>query len=166
MTRLTDASLLRDSRRLGRALVARAATITTAESCTGGWIAKVLTDVPGSSAWFQTGYVSYANRAKTDLLGVPVALLQRHGAVSAPVVERMARGALRAAKADVAIAVSGVAGPGGGTAEKPVGTVWFGIARREGRRVSVDTFCCHFKGDREAVRRQTVARALRAVLVP
>jgi len=164
MTGPTDRNLFNLAKRVGRVLLANQATVTTAESCTGGWISKVLTDVPGSSAWFRTGYVTYSNEAKTRLLGVSERLLRRDGAVSEAVVGRMAKGALRVARADVAVAVSGVAGPDGGSAEKPVGTVWIGIARRTGRAVSVATFRCRFAGDREAVRRRTVARALKAVL--
>lgn len=145
-------------------LATRGHTVTTAESCTGGWVAKALTDVAGSSAWFGTGFVTYANAAKTRLLGVPAVLIARHGAVSESVVARMARGALRAAGADVAVAVSGIAGPGGATADKPVGLVWFAVARRDGRRVVVQTSSRHFAGDRESVRRQAVGYALRAVL--
>jgi nicotinamide-nucleotide amidase len=140
--------------------------MTTAESCTGGWVAKALTDVPGSSAWFQSGFITYANTAKTSVLGVPEALLARHGAVSESVVRRMAQGALRAAGADLAVAVSGIAGPGGGTATKPVGLVWFAIARRAGRRARVHVFSCRFAGDRDAIRRRAVASVLRAVLEP
>jgi nicotinamide-nucleotide amidase len=125
---------------------------------------KVLTDVPGSSKWFQTGYVTYANESKERLLGVPKTLLRRDGAVSESVVRRMALGALRHAKADVAIAVSGIAGPEGGSDEKPVGTVWFGLALRDGRRVQTRVFRCQFRGDRESVRRHAVAYALQAVL--
>jgi nicotinamide-nucleotide amidase len=124
----------------------------------------VLTDVPGSSAWFQMGFVTYSNEAKTSLLGVSSRLLRRDGAVSESVVAQMAKGALRAARADMAVAVSGVAGPAGGTPEKPVGTVWIAVARRVGRAVTVETIHCRFAGDREVVRRRTVARALKAVL--
>lgn len=164
MTLPTDRSLRRLAAQVGRSLQAEGASVTTAESCTGGWIAKCLTDVPGSSAWFQTGYVSYANRAKTALLGVPAPLLARHGAVSEPVVRRMASGALRAAHATWAVSVSGIAGPDGGSVAKPVGTVWIGLAHRVGRRVVVESFLCAFRGDREAVRRRTVARALQVLL--
>jgi nicotinamide-nucleotide amidase len=164
MTGPTDRTLLGLSKRVGRALLAKEATLTTAESCTGGWISKVLTDVPGSSAWFRMGYVTYSNEAKTRLLGVSERALRRDGAVSQSVVAQMARGALRAARADLAVAVSGVAGPDGGSVEKPVGTVWIGVARRVGRTVTVDTFRRRFAGDREAVRRRTVACALKTVL--
>jgi len=119
------------------ALVARWALekkyrIVTAESCTGGWIAKVFTDAAGSSRWFECGYVTYSNAAKVRDLGVASRTLDEHGAVSEPTVREMAAGALRVSGADVAIAVSGIAGPDGGSAEKPVGTVWFCVARRRG----------------------------------
>jgi nicotinamide-nucleotide amidase len=142
--------------RLGDALLDRQASVATAESCTGGWIAKVLTDVAGSSRWFGAGIVSYSNRAKSELLGVPAALLAKHGAVSEPVVVAMAEGCLARTGADVAVGVSGIAGPDGGTAAKPVGTVWIAYGA-EGR---IETECCHFEGGREDVRRQTVERAL------
>lgn len=164
MTAASDRTLLVLAQRVGRALLARRATVTTAESCTGGWISKALTDVSGSSAWFQSGYVTYSNEAKTSLLGVSTRLLRRDGAVSESVVTQMAKGALRAARADIAVAVSGVAGPHGGSAEKPVGTVWIAVARRRGRAVAVETIHCRFRGDRESVRRRTVARALKALL--
>ncbi len=109
---------------LGRLLVSAGFSITTAESCTGGLIAAALTDVAGSSAWFNQGIVCYANSAKSGLLGVDESLLEKHGAVSEPVVRAMASGAKHAAKANVAVSVSGIAGPGGGTVDKPVGTVW------------------------------------------
>ena len=145
--------------RLADRLLGRGLWLATAESCTGGWIAKVLTDAPGSSGWFDRGLVTYSNRAKQELLGVPGPLLDDHGAVSGPVVAAMARGLRECAGVDVTVAVSGVAGPTGGTAEKPVGTVWFawddGASRTE---------CLRFDGDREAVRRQAVVRALRGLL--
>ena len=164
MTAPSDRTLTGLSQRVGRALLARRATVTTADSCTGGWISKALTDVPGRSACFQSAYVTYSNEAKTSLLGVSARLLRRDGAVSESVVTQMAKGALRVARADIAVAVSGVAGPDGGSDEKPVGTVWIGVARRIGRAVTVETIHCRFRGDREAVRRRTVARALKAVL--
>ncbi len=160
----SDLALLRLSRQVGRSLLRAGRTVTAAESCTGGWIGKVLTDVPGSSTWLRSVFVTYANEAKTELLGVPAALLRREGAVSEAVVRRMARGALSRARADVAVAVSGVAGPGGGSAEKPVGMVWFGRAERCGRTVRVEAFVRHFGGDRDAVRRCAVACALKYVL--
>jgi nicotinamide-nucleotide amidase len=142
--------------RLGRALLVRGWHVATAESCTGGWIAKALTDVPGSSQWFSGGIVSYSNAAKTDLLGVGNELLAQHGAVSEAVVRAMANGARERLRTELAVAVSGIAGPDGGSADKPVGTVCFAFATPTvtgaARRV--------FLGGREAVRRQSVAFAL------
>ena len=139
-------------------------TVTTAESCTGGWIAKAITDVPGSSAAFAYGIVSYSNGAKKSLLGVQNPTLVDNGAVSEPVVIEMATGALSLSGADIAVAVSGVAGPDGGTEDKPVGTVWFGWAIRLGSRISADSDSSCFAGDRNEVRVQTVAHALRGVI--
>ncbi|EJY1762196.1 nicotinamide-nucleotide amidase [Klebsiella oxytoca] len=154
---MTDSELMQLSEQVGQALKARGATVTTAESCTGGWVAKTLTDIAGSSAWFERGFVTYSNEAKSQMIGVSEATLLDHGAVSEPVVVEMAIGALRAARADYAISVSGIAGPGGGSAEKPVGTVWFGVASASGQGVT-QREC--FAGDREAVRRQATAYAL------
>jgi len=138
--------------------------MSTAESCTGGWIAKSITDIPGSSAVFGYGVVSYSNGAKESILGVQNQTLEEHGAVSEPVVEEMARGALHLSGADIAVAVSGVAGPEGGTEDKPVGTVWFAWAVRDGAKALVDTNCELFSGDRDLVRELTVAHALQGVL--
>ncbi|MBZ7671643.1 nicotinamide-nucleotide amidase [Klebsiella grimontii] len=154
---MTDSELMQLSERVGQALKARGATVTTAESCTGGWVAKTLTDIAGSSAWFERGFVTYSNEAKSQMIGVSEATLLEHGAVSEPVVVEMAIGALRAARADYAISVSGIAGPDGGSAEKPVGTVWFGVASASGQGVT-QREC--FAGDRESVRRQATAYAL------
>lgn len=142
-------------------LSAAGKAVSTAESCTGGWIAKVLTDIPGSSAWFHGGYVSYSNAAKAAMLGVPAELIATHGAVSREVVEAMAIGAQRRSGAEFALAVSGIAGPGGGAPDKPVGTVWFAWMG-PGDRLRNDV--SRFPGDREAVRRQTVAGALEGLL--
>lgn len=131
--------------------------VATAESCTGGMIAAALTDIAGSSDVVERGFVTYSNRAKTELLGVPAELIARCGAVSEEVAQAMAEGALAHAPVDLAVAVTGVAGPGGGSAEKPVGLVYFGVARR-GAAVRVDR--CIFPGDRAAIRRATVAHAL------
>lgn len=155
--RMTDSELMQLSEQVGQALKARGATVTTAESCTGGWVAKTLTDIAGSSAWFERGFVTYSNEAKSQMIGVSEATLLDYGAVSEPVVVEMAIGALRAARADYAISVSGIAGPDGGSAEKPVGTVWFGVASASGQGVT-QREC--FAGDREAVRRQATAYAL------
>ncbi|MBK1630750.1 damage-inducible protein CinA [Thiohalocapsa halophila] len=141
---------------LGRRLADAGLMLATAESCTGGWIAKCVTDIAGSSAWLDRGFVTYSNAAKQDMLGVAAATLAEHGAVSEPVVRAMAAGAVAHSAAQVAVAVSGVAGPDGGSADKPVGTVCFGFALPDG--VSTETL--HFDGDRDAVRRQSVAHAL------
>jgi nicotinamide-nucleotide amidase len=146
---------------VGIALRTRNRTLAIAESCTGGWIAKVITDVSGSSGWFDRGFVTYSNAAKTDLLGVQAATIAQHGAVSAEVVAEMAVGALERSLADVVIAVSGIAGPEGGTQEKPVGTVYLAWALRDG---SVQTEICNFPGNRDAVRLEAVAAALQGVL--
>jgi nicotinamide-nucleotide amidase len=138
----------------------RGATLVTAESCTGGWIAKTLTDIAGSSAWFECGVVAYSYEAKEALLGVRPETLEQNGAVSRETVIEMVSGALARFGATVAVAVTGIAGPSGGTAEKPVGTVWIGWKRRGGY-AHAELF--HFDGDREAVRRQTVSAALRGV---
>jgi nicotinamide-nucleotide amidase len=144
-------------------LVDAGKTLATAESCSGGWIAKALTDVPGSSAVFGYGIVSYSNDAKVSLLGVGADTLERHGAVSEQTVLEMAQGALATSGADVALAVSGIAGPDGGTAEKPVGTVWFAWARRQEDGASADAACRRFAGDRTAVREQSVVTALQGL---
>jgi nicotinamide-nucleotide amidase len=142
--------------RLATELLKRGAKVATAESCTGGWIAKTVTDIPGSSEWFEYGFVSYGNNAKADMLAVDPALLEREGAVSEAVALAMVRGAAERAGAEFAVAVTGIAGPDGGSPEKPVGTVWFawscnGVA---------DAECKAFEGDRDTVRRQTVTTAL------
>ncbi len=130
--------------------------LATAESCTGGLIASACTDLPGSSAWFERGFVTYSNAAKTELLGVDAALIATHGAVSEAVVRAMAIGALKHSNAQVAIAVTGVAGPAGGSTEKPVGTVWFGWATPAG--VSSAVRC--FTGDRASIRASAALHAL------
>ncbi|HYW92028.1 MAG TPA: nicotinamide-nucleotide amidohydrolase family protein [Gammaproteobacteria bacterium] len=139
----------------------RGLRVATAESCTGGWVAKVLTDRAGSSAWFERGLVSYSNAAKTELLGVPGALLESEGAVSRAVANAMAEGALARSHADFSVAISGIAGPAGGTPDKPVGTVCFAWASRGGARDSVRQ---HFDGDREAVRAASVVTALAGLI--
>lgn len=145
---------------LGRRLAAAGLMLVAAESCTGGWIAKCVTDIAGSSGWFERGFVTYSNAAKCDMLGVSSATLSLHGAVSEPVVREMVLGALARGTAQVAVAVSGVAGPGGGSARKPVGTVCFGFALSG--RVRTETL--YFDGDRDAVRRRTVEHALRRLI--
>jgi nicotinamide-nucleotide amidase len=145
------------------ALAAAGKTVTTAESCTGGWIAKALTDISGSSACFAYGIVSYSNGAKESLLGVANQTLVEHGAVSQPTVGEMASGAMNLSGADIAVAVSGVAGPGGGSDEKPVGTVCFAWAVRGSGKIDVYTDQQHFSGDRDSVRSQTVDFALAGI---
>ena len=145
-------------------LAAAGKAVATAESCTGGWIAKSITDIAGSSAVFGYGVVSYSNGAKESILGVKNETLDKHGAVSKPVVEEMAEGALRLSGSDIAVAVSGVAGPDGGTEDKPVGTVWFAWTVRVGTNALTDTSLEHFEGDRDLVRELTVAHALQGVL--
>jgi nicotinamide-nucleotide amidase len=159
----SDLALLRQARRVGRALAERGWRVATAESCTAGWLAKALTDVPGSSRWVEGGYIVYSNAAKIRDLAVTVATLRRHGAVSEATALAMSRGAVQATGAEIAVAITGIAGPDGGTAEKPVGTVWFAIAERRGR-VRAHATLRVFRGDREAVRRQSVAYALRLIL--
>jgi nicotinamide-nucleotide amidase len=156
----SDSELADLALQLGRALLARNLRVATAESCTGGWIAKALTDIPGSSQWLEGGLVAYSNAAKSAVLGVPAALIAAHGAVSEPVVRAMAEGARARLGVALAVAVSGIAGPDGGTADKPVGTVWFAWAN--GRQTTASRE--RFGGDREAVRRQTVALALRRLI--
>ncbi|SRR5690625_75459 len=148
---------------VGARLQALGHTVTTAESCTGGLIAGALTSVPGSSAWFHGGLVTYDNALKIEWLGVAPDVLEQQGAVSEAVVAAMAQGALQRAKANWAIAVSGIAGPGGAVPGKPVGTVCLGLARR-GQPAVVHTATQHFAGDRSAVREATVAAALRGLL--
>ena len=149
------------SERLGMALKANALILATAESCTGGWISQAVTMVPGSSNWFDCGFVTYTNRSKQQLLGVRASTLARDGAVSELTVREMAEGALDRSRANCSVAVSGVAGPDGGSADKPVGTVWMAVSDREH---GTQAMCLRLQGDRESVRRQTVVAALRALL--
>lgn len=158
---MTDHELDALARRVGEALANRRLWLATAESCTGGWIAEAVTAVAGSSGWFDRGFVTYSNDAKADMLGVRAATLETHGAVSEATVSEMAAGALDRSRADLAVAVSGVAGPGGGSPAKPVGTVCLAWARRDGPTGVVTV---HLDGDRAAVRRQTVILALQGVL--
>ena len=156
-----DAILAALADKLAKALLARGFKLASAESCTGGWIAKLLTDIAGSSDWFERGFVTYSNAAKQDSLGVSAETLSLNGAVSEQTVREMAAGALRHSQADVTVAVSGIAGPKGGSADKPVGTVWFGWAWPN-RSVTVRH--CRFGGDRDTVRRAAVATALQGLL--
>ncbi len=155
---MIDAAILSAAESLLERCRARGLHIATAESCTGGLIAASLTAITGSSDVVDRGFVTYSNAAKTEMLGVSATLIERVGAVSAEVATAMAAGALARSAGDLAVAVTGIAGPGGGSAKKPVGLVWFGVAERD-----AETMCASrvFPGDREAVRRQTVAMALR-----
>jgi nicotinamide-nucleotide amidase len=156
----TDADLMALAEQAAAEVMQRKLMLVTAESCTGGWIAKTLTDLPGSSAWFDAGVVTYSYEAKEALLGVNPRTLEQFGAVSEEAALEMVSGALARFGAGVAVAVTGIAGPSGGTLDKPVGTVWIGWKRRGGYGHAK---LFHFPGDREAVRRQTVAAALSGV---
>jgi len=160
----SDSELQRLAMRVGALLIDSERRIVTAESCTGGWIAKVMTDIPGSSSWFLGGVVAYSNTLKQRLLGVLPSTLVAHGAVSEATAREMAIGALETLGGQFAIAVTGIAGPDGGQPGKPVGTVWFGWAWRAGEEIETRVALETFPGDREAVRRQTVARALGELL--
>jgi len=149
------------ARRVGAHLKKRDLKLATAESCTGGWIAQTVTSVSGSSAWFDRGFVTYSDEAKKELLGVRSRTLSRHGAVSRETAKEMAAGTLARSRAQVAIAVTGVAGPAGGTKAKPVGTVCFAWSRKRGAMESVTR---HFRGGRERVRLQSVVFALKGLL--
>lgn len=157
----SDVQLEALAARVATVMQRRALMLASAESCTGGWIAKTLTDLSGSSAWFEAGVVSYSNQAKISLLAVRSETLERTGAVSEETALEMVSGALNRLNVGMAVAVTGVAGPTGGTPQKPVGTVWIGWQRRGG---AARAKLFHFPGDREAVRRQTVAAALEGVL--
>jgi nicotinamide-nucleotide amidase len=153
--------LLALATRLGERLRAKGLVLATAESCTGGWIAQTVTEIPGSSEWFDRGFVTYSNRAKREMLGVRAETLDRHGAVSEDTAREMAAGALAASGVGVVVSVTGVAGPTGGTPAKPVGMVCFAWALRDGR---LDATTRRFDGDRHAVRLQSVVFALEGVL--
>ena len=156
----SDSILATLSRDVGARLLASHRRLVAAESCTGGWIAKLCTDIAGSSDWFDCGFVCYSNAAKTRDLGVPEKLIETEGAVSDAVVRAMAEGALGRTGANIAIAVSGIAGPGGAVPGKPVGTVWFALAQRLPDRLECQGHLIQFEGDRDAVRRQSVEYAL------
>ena len=156
-----DAELTALSLAIGQAAMTRIATIATAESCTGGWAAQVITHTAGSSAWFDCGFVTYSNAAKSDMLGVQDQTLATHGAVSEATAREMALGALMHSSASHALAVTGIAGPTGGSAAKPIGTICFAWCCA-GQPPSAETLC--FSGDREAIRRQAVIHALNGLL--
>jgi len=152
-----DPELFQLAEQTGEYLQAQQMMICTAESCTGGWLAEVITAVPGSSAWFDCGFVTYSNSAKQRLLSVPEVVINEAGAVSEPTAIAMAQGGLAASQADLCVSITGIAGPGGATVDKPLGTVWLAWQVREREAV---TRCHQFDGDRHAVRRQAVKVAL------
>ena len=160
----SDTELFRLASRVGKHFSTSRRLLAAAESCTGGWVAKSLTDIAGSSQWLVEGFVTYSNEAKMRTLKVPRRLLKTDGAVSRSVAQAMAIGALAQSRAHVAVAVTGIAGPGGAVPGKPVGTVWLAWAVRHGRRVQVTAERKLFRGDREAVRRKTVGVALAGLL--
>jgi len=150
--------------RLSQHLATSGRTLVTAESCTGGWLGKALTDIPGSSSWYLGGVVAYSNGLKQQLLNVSEDSLATHGAVSDAVVSEMATGALRSLKGDIAVAISGIAGPGGEQPGKPVGTVWIAWAWRHGQSIHVNARLKLFTGDREEIRRLSVVAALNGLM--
>lgn len=157
---MTDDRIAELAVRVGEALKAKGWLLATAESCTGGWVGEAVTSVAGSSAWYDRGFITYSNAAKSTMLGVTLKTLERSGAVSEETAREMASGALGASAAQVAVSITGVAGPGGGSAEKPVGTVCFGWATK----AELKSERRRFEGDREAVRRQAVVRALEGLM--
>lgn len=161
MARVSDEELLQLAHILGQKLHAKGWMLASAESCTGGWVAQVVTAIPGSSAWFDRGFVTYSNQSKEDMLGVNPATLEAHGAVSEETVKEMASGALARSQAHISVALSGIAGPGGGSAKKPVGTVYISWATLDGEPL---TTVCRLSGDREEVRSRAVAAALRGLI--
>ncbi|MFI4869313.1 MAG: CinA family protein [Steroidobacterales bacterium] len=158
---MSDHALRLLAEQAGALLLANRRRIATAESCTGGWVAKCLTDIAGSSQWFERGYVTYSNPAKEQSIGVAHGVIETFGAVSRATAEQMAAGALHASGADAAIAITGIAGPDGGSVDKPVGLVWFALAQRVAPPVAERH---QFAGDREAIRRAAVATALKLVI--
>jgi nicotinamide-nucleotide amidase len=158
---LSDRQITALARRLGRACAKRGVTLVTAESCTGGGVAEAITRIPGSSAWFDRGFVTYSYESKPELLGVRQGTLERHGAVSEETAREMARGALRRSGAGVSVAITGIAGPGGGTKAKPVGLVCFAWAVRGG---PVETWSTRFPGGRGAVRASSITVAIQGLI--
>ena len=161
MARVSDEELHQLATELGDMLQARGWMLATAESCTGGWVGQLLTAIPGSSAWYERGFITYANAAKQEMLGVPAEILETHGAVSEETASAMAAGALAHSHAQATLAISGIAGPGGGTPQKPVGLVCYGWALADGTRMSST---CRLDGDREEIRSRAVAAAMRGLI--
>jgi nicotinamide-nucleotide amidase len=161
MARVSDEELHQLATELGDKLLARGWMLATAESCTGGWVGQLLTALPGCSQWYERGFITYANAAKIEMLDVPQATLETHGAVSEETAIAMARGALKHSHAQAALAISGIAGPGGGTPQKPVGLVCYGWALADG---TIMSSICRLDGDREEIRSRAVAAALRGLI--
>lgn len=161
MARVSDEELHQLARELGDKLLARGWMLATAESCTGGWVGQLLTSLPGSSHWYERGFITYANDAKIEMLDVPAELIANYGAVSEETASAMAAGALAHSHAQAALAISGIAGPGGGTPHKPVGLVCYGWALADG---TVLSSTCRLDGDREEIRSRAVAAALRGLI--
>lgn len=161
MQNISDASLQEKIIQLADILIKKHLMLATAESCTGGWVAKCCTDLAGSSSWFERGFVTYSNQAKQDQLGVKLDSLNKHGAVSQTVAEEMAAGTLLHSKANISVSLTGIAGPDGGTEIKPVGTVWIAWAYEQ-KKVISQLF--QFEGDRESIRRQAVLAALSGII--
>jgi nicotinamide-nucleotide amidase len=161
MARVSNEELHQLASELGDKMLARGWMLATAESCTGGWAGQLITSIPGSSHWYERGFITYANAAKTEMLGVPPEILETHGAVSEETAVAMAAGALKHSHAQAALAISGIAGPGGGTPQKPVGLVCYGWALADGTRMSST---CRLDGDREEIRSRAVAAALRGLI--
>lgn len=158
---MSDEHLQKLAQAIGNQLHGESIMLATAESCTGGWVSKVITDIVGSSSWFDRGFITYTNQAKREMLGVSAETLAAYGAVSEETVCEMVRGALKQSHADLALAITGIAGPGGATAKKPLGTVWLAWGNSDGYLHSEEH---HFTGERQDVRRQAVATALEGVL--
>lgn len=161
MARVSDEELYQLAEQAGSLLKAKGWMMTAAESCTGGWTAERMTAVPGSSSWFDRGFITYSNQAKQEMLGVTAATLEQFGAVSEDTAREMAVGALKHSRAQAAIGISGIAGPGGGTPKKPVGTVCIGWATQDSDPLSTT---CRLSGDREEIRSRAVAAALRGLI--
>lgn len=159
--RTSDAELLELSAQAGQLLKQKGWMLASAESCTGGWVGQLITAIPGSSHWYDRGFITYTNLAKQEMLGVSEATLETHGAVSEETVKEMAQGALERSRAQITVSLSGIAGPGGGTPKKPVGTVCIGWATRDGKVLSTT---CRLGGDREEIRSRAVAAALRGLI--
>ena len=161
MARVSDEEMIQLASELGDKLKTRGWMLTTAESCTGGWVGQIITALPGSSHWYERGFITYANAAKIEMLGVPTEVLDTHGAVSEETASAMAAGALANSHAQAALAITGIAGPGGGTRQKPVGLVCYGWALSNG---SVMSSTCRLGGDRDEIRSRAVAASLRGLI--